>query len=77
VGSNTSSCGTKAISLCTSRIDLTRRPLSLIVEPAEGRSLPESNSISVDLPQPDGPMIAVNSPGSTSPHASVRTVAPE
>jgi hypothetical protein len=35
---------------------------STTTEPDVGRSSPASRCMSVDLPEPDGPMIAVNSP---------------
>ena len=39
-------------------------PISTV--PAEGVSRPASRCISVDLPEPDGPMTAVNWPAGTS-----------
>src|SRR5215470_12454109 len=36
------------------------------MRPAEGRSRPPSRASRVDLPPPDGPVIATNSPGATS-----------
>ena len=70
----TSSCGTKATSfeICET---LSRAPL-MRSEPPDGVSLPESSPSSVDLPQPDGPMIAVTSHGRTSPDASESTRVP-
>jgi hypothetical protein len=35
---------------------------SICTEPADGRSSPASNASSVDLPLPDGPVTATNSP---------------
>ena len=42
--------------------------------PELGLSLPERSWMSVDLPQPDGPITAVTSPAATCPDASLRTV---
>ena len=38
---------------------------SIHTSPAVGRSSPASRCMSVDLPEPDGPMIAVSSPSAT------------
>ncbi len=38
----------------------------IVAEPAEMVSRPAMQCISVDLPEPDGPMIAVNSPARNS-----------
>jgi hypothetical protein len=48
--------------------------------PALARSRPASRCISVDLPEPDGPMMAVNWPGGTSmltPRSASTAASPE
>jgi hypothetical protein len=50
---------------CLSDILVTSRP-PISTRPEVGRSSPASTCISVDLPDPDGPMTAVNWPLGTS-----------
>ena len=47
----------------------TRRP-NTASSPFEGMMSPATSRISVDLPQPDGPTIATNSPRATSSETS-------
>src|SRR5689334_8629369 len=54
-----------------------RAPPSTVTLPRSGRSKPAMMFIKVDLPQPDGPTMATNSPSSTSkPTLSITGSAP-
>jgi hypothetical protein len=72
--SMTSSCGTKAISLCRSRTE-PGLPFRQMV-PRWGWSFPERRLRSVDLPQPEGPMRTVISSAETVPEASLKMLVP-
>jgi hypothetical protein len=47
---------------------------SMLTEPPDGRSSPASSARSVDLPLPDGPITATNSPRAIETDTSSRTV---
>src|SRR6185369_15640253 len=52
---------------------LVRSSPSIRIEPSSGRTKPAMMFISVDLPQPEGPTIATNSPSPTDSDASSTT----